>query len=582
MKDKPLKRGIWEGEERMRKSLTWQLGVIIVCVIFISLMITSLTNYWSSYNKTSEAAGIEAMGCANITTGLISPDDIEALKRGNKESLQEVEEALNWTTDHKQIFENQYILLLDGTILAADDHLKKQGFEAGDQFYIDKEAIEIIKETRHPHYSDIYEYGGMKRLTGYAPIFADHDPNKEIIAVNAIDFNAKIVGERTWESVRGSLFLGIIPMAAACVVTIWVIRRKTKPISDLIQYSREIADGNLTGADISVKNKDEIGDLAQTLNVMKNNIREVINQVHISAEQVAASAEELTASAEQSSYAAEQITETMHQMASSVEKQVQSIEETYHTVNEMSVGVQHIADNSQNASSAAVETSEKAAEGERILKTASEQMKSIYETVEGLSQMIIGLGERSKEIGQITGVITGIADQTNLLALNAAIEAARAGENGRGFAVVADEVRKLAEQSARSAQEISELLEAVQEETTKAIESMKYASNAVIEGMSVVDTAGHSFMGIQHSIKDVTAQIQEVSDATKQMAEGAAQIVEAMQFITGAADKASAGAQKVSSSSEEQLASAQEISASANYLAQMAEELQQLINKFKT
>lgn len=565
----------------MRKSITWQLGIIIVFVIFISMMITSVSNYWSSYRKTYEAAGIEAVGCANITTGLVNPADIEALVKGDKKLLKDVENTLDWTTEHKQIFADQYIISLDGTILAADDNLKGQGFKAGDSFYVDKDAIEMIKETKHPHYSEIYEYGGIKRLTGYAPIFKDHDPDKEIIAINAIDFDAKIVSDRTFASVWGSFLFGILPMAAACVITIWVIRRKTKSISDLIEYSKQIADGNLAATDVSVKNKDEIGILANTLNMMKNNLRDLINQVHSSAKQVAASSEQLTASAEQSSHASEQIAQTMYQMAASVEKEVQSIEETYQTVNEMSIGVQQIAQSAQSVSVAAVETSEKASEGETAIQTAAQQMKSINDTVEGLSEVIVGLGERSNEIGKITGVITGIADQTNLLALNAAIEAARAGENGRGFAVVADEVRKLAEQSAQSAQEISQLLAATQEETNKAIKSMEYASKAVMEGMGIVDTAGNSFMQIQHSIEDVTAQIQEVSSASQQMAEGATQMVESMQFITEVAEESSSSAKEVSSSTEEQMASTEEISASASYLAKMAEELQQLINKFK-
>ncbi len=122
---------------------------------------------------------------------------------------------MNWTTEHKPIFEDQYILSLDGTILAGDSNLEKQGFKAGDKFYIDKEVVKMMQETKHPHYSEIYEFGGMKRLTGYAPIFKDQDPNKEIIAINAIDFNAKIVNERTWESVQGSFLLGLFPMAAS-------------------------------------------------------------------------------------------------------------------------------------------------------------------------------------------------------------------------------------------------------------------------------------------------------------------------------------------------------------------------------
>ena len=86
--------------------------------------------------------------------------------------------------------------------------MEKQGFKPGDKFPIDQDIVKMIQEMKHPQYSAIYEFGGMKRITGYAPIFKDQDPNKEIIGLNAIDFNAKIVSERTWASVQGSLLLG--------------------------------------------------------------------------------------------------------------------------------------------------------------------------------------------------------------------------------------------------------------------------------------------------------------------------------------------------------------------------------------
>ncbi|WP_242691150.1 hypothetical protein [Cytobacillus praedii] len=204
----------------MRKTITWQLGRIIIFVIFISMIITSISNYLVSYEHTYEAAGIEAFGRANITTGLINPEDLEYIMEGDDAKLRELQETLNWTTDHKQIFESQYVLQLDRGILEADQNMQDQGYSAGDSFYIDKEALEVIKETKHPYYSEIYEYGGMKRVTGYAPIFKYHDPNKEIIAVNASDFNAKIVSERTWDSVKGCFILGLLPMVIASIITI--------------------------------------------------------------------------------------------------------------------------------------------------------------------------------------------------------------------------------------------------------------------------------------------------------------------------------------------------------------------------
>lgn len=564
----------------MKKTITWQLGRIIVFVIFISLGITSISNYLVSYEHTYEAAGIEAVGCANITTGLINPNDLEDIMGGNERKLRELQESLNWTTDHKQIFESQYVLHLDGTILAADKNLQDQGFKSGDDFYIDKEALEIIKETRHPYYSEIYEYGGMKRITGYAPIFKDHDPNKEIIALNAIDFNAKIVSERTWDSVKGSFILGLLPMAIACIITIWLIRRKTKPISILIHAAKKMADGDLSDEDIQIKNKDEIGDLSATLILMKNNIRELIHQVHTGSKQVAASSDELTASAEQTNFATEQITGTMHQMAANVDKQVQSVEDTSLTITEISNGVQQIAVNAENVTLTAVEASDKATEGVQAIKTAVQQMNSINGTVNDLARVVSGLGDRSKEIGQIIGAITSIAEQTNLLALNAAIEAARAGEHGSGFAVVADEVRKLAEQSARSAQEISQLISITQHDTNKAVESMEFVTKEVIAGMEVVNNAGNSFVHIQESVNEVTNQIQEVSSAVQQMAAGAEQAVQSMKFITELADTAASSTQSVSTATEEQLAAMHEIASAAKYLTKMADDLQALIRRF--
>lgn len=564
----------------MKKSITWQLGIIIVSVIFISLMITSLSNYWVSYQKTYEAAGIEAVGCANITTGLIRPSELEQVIKGDTEQQESLNKKLNWTTEHKRIFEDQYILALDGTILAEDSNLEKQGFKPGDKFPIDKDIVKMIQEMKHPQYSAIYEFGGMKRITGYAPIFKDQDPNKEIIGLNAIDFNAKIVSERTWASVQGSLLLGLLPMAIACAITIWLIRRKTKPITMLIDYAKTIADGNLSVENVYVKNKDEIGDLAAALNYMAKNLRELIQQFRLSAEQVAASSKELTESTYQTNDATKKISATMLQLANGVDQQVSSLAEVSQTANEISNGIQQIANNSEMVSKTALEASDKASEGGLAIQTAVQQMNSMKTTVNGLEEVIKGLGDRSKEINQIIEVITRIAVQTNLLALNAAIEAARAGEHGRGFAVVADEVRKLAEQSALSAQEVSNLISMIQEETYHAVQTMEVAGKEVIAGIGAVNIAGESFQQIQESVNEVTFQIQEVSSSVQQISAGTEQMVAAMQFITEVAEVASTSTQDVSASTEEQWVSIEEVSSSVKSLSTMADELQKHIRKF--
>ncbi len=565
----------------MFKSIAAQLGLILVCVMSASMVITSIVNYQVTYQETYEAAGIEVVGCASITTGLIQPSALEAILQGDEEEREKMREALNWTVDHKHIFENQYIIAPDGTIIVADQNLEAQGFQAGDKFYIDPEIVRSIQETRHTQYSEIYEYGGMKRLTGYAPIFKDHDPNQPILGFNAIDFDANIVKERTWKAVVSAFLLGLPPIAVACFATIMIIRRRTKPLSRLINYTKRIAASDLTVDSIKLKNKDEVGDLAQALDAMTVNLRSLIGTVRASTEQVAEASQGLTGNAGQANAAAEQIASSMRHLAESVEEQVQHVTETTHTVRDMSAGVQQIAESAQQVTITAVETSERAVEGGQTVETAVRQMNAIRTIVDGLAQDIGGLGERSTEIGQIIQVMTGIAQQTNLLALNASIEASRVGEQGRGFAVVASEVRKLAEQSAVAAEKIAELIASVQHETSLAVHKMETATREVAAGIHVVHAAGRTFGQIQDSIQSVTDQIHEVSSAVEQMAAGTQQMVHAMQFISGVSETAAASTQEVSASADEQQASIGRIADSAESLSAMSAELQRHIGQFR-
>ncbi|WP_299512166.1 hypothetical protein [uncultured Rummeliibacillus sp.] len=127
---------------KMFRKLTFQLGTIIAGIIIVMMLITSIATYKTAYDKLYDAAGVEAYGCANITTGLLNSIDIDNALSGDQAAKDKISDQIKWTVNHKDIFETQYILDLNGKILALDEHLKAKGFSTGDSFHVDKDAIE--------------------------------------------------------------------------------------------------------------------------------------------------------------------------------------------------------------------------------------------------------------------------------------------------------------------------------------------------------------------------------------------------------------------------------------------------------
>ncbi|MEG6521757.1 methyl-accepting chemotaxis protein [Desulfotomaculum sp. 1211_IL3151] len=346
-----------------------------------------------------------------------------------------------------------------------------------------------------------------------------------------------VIADTTLKQMTAAIIVGV---GLAIFLGIFISRGIVKPTSVLQRELHALAEkgGDLT-QEININSKDEIGDLARTVNKFIANLRSIMLEVNKNSVSVAATAQQLNSSSEQTTAGAN---------------------ETAATMSEISTTVEQVSDNIQVISSASGAASDNANEGNRRVLRLTEQMQSISNSSQGVSNVIHDLSTKSQEIGQIVELITTIADQTNLLALNAAIEAARAGEQGRGFAVVAEEVRRLAEQSGDAAKQIKDLIHAIQYESSNAVITMDASTKDVQEGMQVVQEVGESFKQIISAVQGLTIQIQDVASATEQM---------------------SAGVQNVAASTEEQTAAMEEVSASAESLSTLAVGLNELVNKFK-
>ncbi|MEK3914759.1 methyl-accepting chemotaxis protein [Paenibacillus sp. FSL H7-0331] len=445
-----------------------------------------------------------------------------------------------------------------------------------DKNYIDKDisAIDFVQQgLKGNDGTSIFVENGQKMMVSYT-----YNELTGWLIGNAQSYDS-VMSQNT-KIISQSIVLLVIVLLVSCAAGFFLSNKIARPLIQLTAFTKQASSGDLT-VQVTVKDNNEIGQLADSFNLMLQNLRHMIQQVGSNSESLAASAEQLTASASQTSQATEQVAKITEEVALGTEKQVQTLKDSSQSVQDISDGIQMIAANATNVSSLALDASQKTEQGNVAIHSAITQMESMQQTVNGLALVIKELGDRSQEIGQIVGAITSIAQQTNLLALNANIEAARAGEQGRGFAVVAGEVRKLAEQSSRSAQTIAELITVIQDKTANAVESMDIGITEVNQGLHAVHTAGDAFTQIQQSIRQVSTQIQEVSDSSQQMCANALQVVQSFETIMEVSDMTASGTQNVSAAAEEQLATMEEITASATVLSGMADELQDVIGKFK-
>ncbi len=545
------------------------------------IAISSVATYITAYDKLYEAAGIEAYGCANITTGLINSDDLNKALAGDVKTSEQLGKTINWTTEHKDIFESQYILDLNGNLVALDDNLKDKGFAPGDAFQMDEKAISTLLETGHPTYSEPYEFGGMERLSGYAPIYEDHDSSKDIIAISVIDFNADIVSERTWGVVSQGILISIIPMLLAAIGTALLIRRKTKPISDLIHQAKEIADGNLMVEPTKVKSKDEIGDLANTLNQLTSNLQNMLMTMRNTSHHLTENANETASSLSEMNESVQVVANNIEEVSASMTDGMNHADKASTVLISLAEDLQDMKIKADNTVENSNKTMQIAEEGEVRAKEINNDMEKIRTGSQEVSETIQQLVQSTAKIQSITNAISDIASQTNLLALNASIEAARAGEHGKGFAVVAEEVRKLAEQSNAEVSQVENLVKDIMEKIGKVLISSTENEKYIEKGSETVQLTAQALNNISSAVSDTVKEIATISNLLSTETVKSDKIVDMIQEFTESIHQIESTMTNISAAAEETTAGIAEVSSRSNESTHMAQELEKYVQTFK-
>jgi methyl-accepting chemotaxis protein len=356
----------------------------------------------------------------------------------------------------------------------------------------------------------------------------------------ASDFAAELAGMKVRSRRARTISIGLILAAAVWVfASIFLLQKQiVRPIEMLSARLRDIAegDGDLTKR-LRVDGTDELGQSAASFNLFMDRLQVIMREVAASAIYLAnATAEISTASIQTAQRADHQQTEA---------------EQIAIAMSEMAGSVADVSRSSHSAAENARHAVALANQGGKAVQESVARMRVVTGSVEEASAQILELGLRSRQIGQIVGLIGDITTQTNLLALNAAIEAARAGEHGRGFAVVAGEVRGLADRTAQATNQIGEMITLLQTGTDAAVRTMRQSTTQVQLGMEAAMQTGDSLHRIIEAVEQGADMITRVASATTQQAIGTDGVNENVGRIAILTRESATGAKKSADASAE-------------------------------
>ncbi|MFH0966645.1 MAG: methyl-accepting chemotaxis protein, partial [Methanobacteriota archaeon] len=289
------------------------------------------------------------------------------------------------------------------------------------------------------------------------------------------------------------------------------------PVSEAMRLSGSYAKGDYTDRiDEKLVVKGDFIAFKDALNQIGIQGSSAIGEVKEEVESLSAGMEETNASVEEVSSTTTLLSRGASSVSDLAERSGSGIQQTLTAMEDLSSTVSAVAMKAEQASSMAKETVDLSERGVILAGKAEKGMDGIMHSVDETSSIITDITSQMEEIGNIVGVISGIADQTGLLALNAAIEAARAGDAGLGFAVVADEVKTLALESQKSAENIAMIIGNLQNQSHLVSESMKTSAIEVKTGNAAVSETLSVFNQIVQAINVVHDNMIEVAGATEE------------------------------------------------------------------
>ncbi|WP_147194575.1 methyl-accepting chemotaxis protein [Pantoea sp. CCBC3-3-1] len=467
----------------IRTGLTLLMITMTLMLLAVSVMgITAINKGNRSLDVVNRIQGAELNSLFSANTYLLRTRTISALAARKMQTGQteQAREVINQADDFVQNANDEFRQFINAGTVTAQGKTLADALAAHYQRYL-AEGIKPMIAALQANDLNTYYQLLEEKLT---PLNTSFRQSVDRFRMFADQTTKQQLAEAAWnQKVLMALIVFCGVLTAVLLAVSWTLMREIllKPLNVAVEHLESVAAGDLTQT-LPESGKNELGRLNGALAAMQASLQLSVSRVRDASLQIDVGSRELSSG--------------NLNLSQRTEESAASLEQTAASMEQLTATVKLNAENASQAHQLAHSVSVSAGRGSDAVGQVMEKMQEITRS--------------STRIGDILGVIDGIAFQTNILALNAAVEAARAGEQGRGFAVVAGEVRTLAQNSATAAKEIRELIAESQ--------------SRVSEGSQMATRAGETMDNIASEVTRVTSLMREISSASQEQSHGIEQV----------------------------------------------------------
>jgi len=389
-----------------------------------------------------------------------------------------------------------------------------------------------------------------------------------------------VLMESAKEIQSNTLIMVVIAIVLAIVICIFLARIMKGGMKTVTNRLEKVSGGDFTPS-VPAKSKDELGQIAGSVDRMTENIRGLIVQVKEVMETVTTVTGQVGEHTETLIQSSGEICGAVSEIEQGIAMQAEDAQGCVTQITELSEQIEVVTGYSEEITRISEDANGAINEGLETINELHEKSKATEEITYAIQSDIVSLNEQTKAIGAFANIINNIAAQTNLLSLNASIEAARAGDAGRGFAVVADEIRTLADQSKEAASEIGGIVGKIQAQTDQTVEAANRAGAIVASQNESLDSTLSAFHKVNDRVKQMAENLEKINAGMVRMEDVKTETVNSIMNISAVSEETSANATQVDSNAKMQQGLVDELKQSVELLSEKAKQMEETVSVLK-